>query len=345
MKIALLPALALVAFGSTPSRTEAQASSPLFASNDPIHLVMTAPFGTVVRNRALGTTITGTLVDPAGQTLPVSLSVRSTTRRNSEVCDFPPLRVAFAGKPPPGSLFAGQGKLKLVTHCGSGSGAQQYELLEYSAYRMLNQLTPRSFRVRLASIDYRDGDGRPMFTRYGFFIEELKDVARRNGLRPLRTQATIPVQYLNPSDSARYALFEHMIANHDWSMRAATAGQECCHNAEMVGVMAPGGASPIPYDFDYSGFVGAPYAVPPEQMSISSVKQRFYRGYCAHNAQAIAAAQQFRAAQPQILGVLAQTPGLEAGTQRRAASFLNGFFADIATDRDVTAKVLKRCAG
>ena len=50
-----------------------------------------------------------------------------------------------------------------------------------------------------------------------------------------------------------------------------------------------------------------------------------------------------RAARPQILGVLAQTPGLDARTQRRAAAFLQGFFADIATDADVSAKVLKRC--
>jgi hypothetical protein len=208
---------------------------------------------------------------------------------------------------------------------------------------MLNQLTPRSFRVRLASIDYQDGTGRPMFTRYGFFIEPLKDLARRNGMRPLQTGAMIPVQDLSPADSTRYALFEHMIANHDWSMRAPSAGKACCHNAEMLGTLTPGGAIPVPYDFDYSGFVGAPYAVPPEQMSLSSVKQRFFRGFCAHNGQVIAGAQQFRAARPQMLGVLAQTPGLEPRTLQRATSFLNGFFSDIATDQDVGAKVLKRC--
>jgi hypothetical protein len=50
------------------------------------------------------------------------------------------------------------------------------------------------------------------------------------------------------------------------------------------------------------------------------------------------------AARPQMLAVLGQTPGLEPRTQQRAANFLNGFFNDIATDQDVTAKVLKRCA-
>jgi hypothetical protein len=56
-------------------------------------------------------------------------------------------------------------------------------------------------------------------------------------------------------------------------------------------------------------------------------------------------AQQFRAARPQILGVLAQTPGFEPRTQRRAAAFLEGFFADIATDQDVNKNLLTRCSG
>jgi hypothetical protein len=328
-----------------PSLARAQQAAPLFASDQPIQISISAPISTLTRNRALGTTVSGTLTDPAGQSLPVSLSVRSTTRRNSDVCDFPPLRVSFGGRAAPTSLFAGQNRLKLVTHCGNGAGAQQYELLEYAAYRMLNQLTPRSFRVRLASIDYRDPAGRPIVTRYGFFIEPLKDLARRNGTRPLQASAMIPIQDLSATDSARYALFQHMIANHDWSMRAPSVGKACCHNAEMLGSLTPGGAIPVPYDFDYSGMVGAPYAVPPEQLRISNVKQRFYRGYCVHNAQAMAVAQQFRAAQPQMLGVLAQTPGLEPRTIQRATSFLNGFFSDIATDQDVSAKVLKRCAG
>ena len=89
---------------------------------------------------------------------------------------------------------------------------------------------------------------------------------------------------------------------------------------------------------------GSTYAVPPEQMSLSSVKQRFFRGYCVHTPQIMTVAQQFRAERPQMLALLAQTPGLEPLTLQRATGFLNGFFSDIATDQDVSAKVLKRCA-
>ena len=343
MKFSALPAfVASVFVVAAPS---AAVQAPLFGASDPIHLVISAPFSSLTRSRQGSGSVPATLVDPSGQTLPVSLALRGITRRMSETCDFPPLRVDFTAPPPATSVFAGQKRLKLVTHCRNASGFQQYVLLEYSAYRMFNQLTPRSFGVRLANIDYRDAGGRPIVSRVGFFIEDLKDVARRNGLREAHAPDHIPMTSLSPPDSARYAMFQHMIANHDWSMRAGPAGEDCCHNAKMIGSTAPGAAIPIAYDFDFSGMVGAPYATPPDAINISSVKQRFYRGYCAHNADALAAARQLRAARPQILGVLAQTPGLEPRTQARAEAFLDGFFQDIATDADVSAKVLKRCTG
>jgi hypothetical protein len=136
-----------------------------------------------------------------------------------------------------------------------------------------------------------------------------------------------------------------MLGNHDWSMRAGPAGKDCCHNAELIGALAPGQTIPVPYDFDFSGFVDTPYATPPAELDIPSVKSRLYRGYCAHNPDALAAARQFRAEQPQMVAVLSQVPGLDPRTQARAASYLNGFFADIASDATLGAKVLKTCVG
>jgi len=321
----------------------AQAPKPLFAASDPIHIVIQAPLPGLIRNRGADTVVAGTLTDPSGLALPVSLSLRGITRRSSDICDFPPLRVQFTGAPPQSSLFAGQKRLKLVTHCRNSASFQQYLLLEYSAYRMYNLLTPHSFRVRLANIDYRDSDGRPIVSRVGYFLEDLGDLAKRNGMKSTHAPERISVADLNPADAARYALFEHMLANHDWSMRAGPAGKACCHNAELIGPLAPGSVVPVPYDFDYSGFVSAPYATPPEELHISSVRQRQYRGYCADNAQVLAVARQMRDARPQLIAAIGQTPGLDPRAQSRAVAFLDGFFSDIASDQDVANKLLKRC--
>jgi hypothetical protein len=75
------------------------------------------------------------------------------------------------------------------------------------------------------------------------------------------------------------------------------------------------------------------------------VRQRFYRGYCSQNAYALAAAKQMRAAEPQMLAALSQVPGLDPRTQQKAANYLGGFFADIATDQSTGGKILNRCLG
>lgn len=342
MKLKLLAAVACVACAST---AQAKGEKPLFAADDEIHIAIQAPLPTLIRDRQSTGTIAGTLTDPSGQSLPISLALRGITRRTSEVCDFPPLRLEFTAPPPANSMFAGQKRLKLVTHCKNTPAFQQYLLLEYSAYRLLNALSTKSFRARLASVDYKNASGRPMMSRLGFFLEPLSDVAHRNGTNPTHAGERIPTTFLNGTDAARYALFEHMLGNHDWSMRAGPVGSECCHNAELIGPAATGQVTPIPYDFDFSGFVDPPYATPPSELDIGDVRERKYRGFCLHNSDTLAVARQFRSARPQMLAVLGTVPGLDARAQARAASYLNGFFADIASDGDVDSKILKRCIG
>ena len=341
MRVIVAFAAAWLFLASAPAG--AQQPKPLFAANDPIHIVIQAPLSSLSRNRSSDNIVQGTLTDPSGQALPVSLNARGITRRATDICDFPPLRVRFTAAPPPTSLFAGQTKLKLVTHCKTAPSFQQYVLLEYSAYRMYNLLTPHSFRVRLANIDYRDENGRPLVSRVGYFLEDLGDVAKRNGTKETHAPEMIPAADLTSADAARYGLFQHMLANHDWSMRAGPAGSDCCHNGELIGPLGPGTAIVIPYDFDFSGYVSAPYATPPEALHISSVRQRVYRGYCIHNADVLAVARQMREAKPQLIAAITSTPGLEQRTQARAIAFLDGFFADIASDEAVNTKLLRRC--
>lgn len=315
---------------------------PLFASDSPVQISIQGPISFFSRNRSspprAGAVTVGT------ETLPISLSVRGITRRRGDICDFPPLRVDFTRPPPPTSLFAGQKRLKLVTHCRNSPGFQKYPLLEYSAYRMYQQLTPLGLRARLADIDYRNEDGKTAVHRYGFFLEDVSDAAKRNGLKEIHAPERIAVTTLSPRDAARYALFQHMLGNHDWSMRAGPQGDDCCHNAKLIGAsgLATASVIPIPYDFDYSGFVGAPYATPPDELHITDVRQRVYRGYCIHNREAAEVAAQMRAARPQMLAALASTPGLDARTISRTQSYLDGFFRLIASDTDV-ALLLKRC--
>jgi len=319
---------------------------PLFASDDLIHLAITGPISAIARSAEQSETPREASLALAGtaEAYPIRLSARGITRRLSVTCDFPPLRVEFTGAPPPSSLFQGQRRLKLVTHCRQSPSFQQYVLLEYAAYRMFNLLTPISFRVRLATVDYVEPTGKVKLSRLGYLIEDTDDLARRNGMQEAKTPDWIAATQLSPREAARTALFEYMIGNLDWSMRAGPVGQGCCHNSKLLAASpAATRFTPVPYDFDQSGLVNAPYAMPPEGIPVRSVLKRHYRGYCRHNGELIAAAAEIRARRGAMLATLGQIPQMDARTMRKAAAYLDGFFADIASDQAVAANLLKTC--
>ena len=160
-----------VALAASASAQAAGPVTPLFASDQPIQITIKGPISALASKRSTGNQ-PGTLTH-AGVSYPITLSPRGITRLKKDICQFPMLRVEFPQRPPAGSMFDGQRRLKLVTHCRSSADFQQKTLLEYSAYRLYNQLTPQSFRARLANIDYVDDSGRPAVLRVGFFIEDI----------------------------------------------------------------------------------------------------------------------------------------------------------------------------
>lgn len=320
------------------------AAKPLFSSDAPIRLSIQGPIGAIARKAADSVAPQPATLAMAGttETFPIRLSARGLSRRTGGICSFPPLRVEFTQPPAAQSLFAGQKRLKLVTHCQSSAGYQQHLLMEYSAYRVFNQLTPLSYKVRLATVDYTEPNGKVSASRWGFFIEDLDDLARRNGLSEARVGDRISSAQLEAQQAARVALFQYMIGNLDWSMRAGPAGEGCCHNSRLLTGQGTF-LVPVSYDFDYSGLVDAPYAMPPEGFSINSVRNRVYQGYCRHNQQVLAAAADFRAKRAAIEGVYSQIPGLSDRTRGKALAYLGSFFEQIATDDTVRSKILKDC--
>ena len=347
MTFAIRLFLAALVLAGPANAAAAEPAKPLFASDEIIRITINGPVDTIAKAAEESqSTYPGTLtVASTSDVLPIQLAQRGITRRKSDVCQFPPLRVTFNQPPPAGSLFAGQRRLKLVTHCRASEGFQQYVLMEYATYRLYNQLTPLSIRARLAKIDYVDASGKPITSRVGFFLEDIDDVARRNGMREAKMGVRIPVAQLSPADSGRVGVFEYMIGNLDWAMQAGPPGDNCCHNSLLIG--ASGSASstliPVPYDWDFSGLVDTPYATKPDSIDVSSVRQRRYRGFCRHNAEARAAIADARARQGPLMATFVTVPGLDAKTVKKATAYLGGFFGDIATDAGAEAKLIKTC--
>jgi len=329
-------AAALAALAGSPTTAKAPASAtPLFSSDAPIKVTIRGPMSSLASDRSETPRPASMTVD--GVTYPIALTPRGIFRKAN--CDFPPLRVELTTRAPPGSLFEHQHRLKLTAFCKKSDGFQQKILLEYAAYRMYNLMTPLSFRARLANIDYLDETGRPYISRVGFFVEDVSDVAKRNGLKVAKMGSLIPVEQVDAVSGARLALFEDMISNYDWSMRAAPRGDACCHNVRLLTDGAAGSPlTVVPYDFDFSGLVDAPYADAPEGIPVESVRQRNYRGYCAHVPQAQAIGVQISPRRSEFTNLFSTVPGLTPREQSKAASFIDAFFTDLAN-----GKVLKSC--
>lgn len=330
------------------SAVAAAQQQPLFASDDMLHLTISGPLTRMWRTdrqRQMREPAPGllTVEGVARESLPIELSVRGLTRSRKEICPFPPLRVEFTEKPAADSLFKGQRRLKLVTHCRPAEDFQQHILLEYAAYRLHSALTPESFEVRLALIDYVRDDGSAITSRVGFFIEDVDDVAWRNEQKRLRDTNSVSVSQLDSISAARVALFQYMIGNLDWSVIAAHSGEDCCHNSRLMGKRGEMmGLVPVPYDFDFSGLVDAPYAVPPDGIRVRNVRVRHYRGFCQHNEEAQAVAADMLAHRASLLAILDETPLLNQETMQQGTRFLNDFFDQIGSPMKV-AELLEDC--
>lgn len=346
--------LLFLGFSFIPALAYAKDPKPLFSDDATIKIRLEAPFGIIMAKAERSTdpySARLTLIDAgAPETHTITLAARGNSRRNKDNCRFPPLRIRFGNKesghkPSSASLFKGQKSLKLVTHCNQSKKYQQYTLLEFAAYRILNILTEDSLHVRLATIDYvDDGSGKSIIKRTGFFIEDMDDAARRTDRKELDVPAVNRSDLDGPA-AARTALFQYMISNLDWSMLKGLEGTDCCHNTKLMGPTDANAKSvvPVPYDFDQSGLVSADYALPPANIPVRKVTTRVYRGYCRHNSFIKPQVAIFVEKRSAILAVLDGVPDLETGHKKRTKDYMDRFYEALTDPEKLDRKILKKC--
>lgn len=321
-------------------RTEAQ-QRPLFQQRDPLVFTLAADFKTVNRDRnpesANRYPAVLTLTDARGreQTLHVRLGPRGHLRRMARTCEFVPLRVEFAGSEIAGTVFEGQTNLKLGTHCRDDSTFDQYVLREYLSYELQNLVTPQSFRARLAHVTYLDAkSGKKVTTRYALFLENDNDVARRLGGRTVVLQR-LQFNDVDPAALLNMMLFNYMIGNTDFSLYAL-------HNVVLV--QDPGRTLyTVPYDFDMSGFVNPPYALPDRRLGIRSVGDRLYRGPCKPVEEMDKAVGAFRSKRNEMLAALEGMKEIDSAARSQAKDYLEAFFRAIADTNGVKKSLVNGC--
>jgi hypothetical protein len=101
--------------------------------------------------------------------------------------------------------------------------------------------------------------------------------------------------------------------------------------------------TPVPYDFDQSGFVDAPYANPNPAFGLRTVKQRYYRGRCVNNSYLDASVQRFRDEQEAIYSLIEEQQELSDRTRKNLNSFVDKFYKLIEDPDKVEKSLRKRC--
>jgi hypothetical protein len=310
----------------------AEPENALFGATEPLTLRLEAPFQRVARAwrdpQYEAARLSYAAAD--GQETTHDLRVRVRGKSRAELCSFPPLLLNFPNEGLEGSLFEGQNRLKLVTHCQASSDYEQHLLLEYLAYRSLALVTDLTLRARLVQISYFDSArGREVAMKPGILLEDEELFGERMGLAALALPAVERGRYDQPA-LALLEVFQYFLGNTDWSAVAGPNGAQCCHNVVPY-ARADGMLFAVPYDFDSAGIVNAPHALPNERLPIRNVRQRLYRGPCRAPAELAAAFDRFAAVRAELTGLFQMQPGLDARTRAVARDYANAFYTTLET--------------
>ncbi len=199
--------------------------------------------------------------------VPVRITARGQSRKR--ICDFPPIHLNFRKKVNKLHQWSDFGKYKLVTHCLEEDSINHLVFSEYLIYQIYELISPFSLQTQLCRIQY--GHTPTKFFQYGFIIEDEDEMANRLG--GFSTKVDVSKIRVNKEQYQTLVLFQYMIGNTDWNLNRE-------HNVSWI--ISPQFENPVivPYDFDASGFINAPYATPHENLPIEEVRERFfqYRG-------------------------------------------------------------------
>jgi len=142
-------------------------------------------------------------------------------------------------------------------------------------------------------------------------------------------------EVVNKEDLDKLLMFQFMIGNLDWGISKR-------HNIKLI--KGEKGELPIavPYDFDYSGMVDAPYAVPPEDLNVSNVKTRLFRGFCRRD-QYQKTIDFYKTKEGELHEVVNNSNFLNDKSASNMNKYINSFYEALNSEKYVDKKIVRAC--
>ena len=277
-----------------------------------------------------------TYTDEKGELISWDLEIKPRGNMRRRICTTPPLKLKFNKSDLKEQGLAKIKTLEMVDICKSTKSYEQYVLREYVAYKLYNMLTDNSFRVQLVKVDYKNNANKctPM-DGFGILIENNDEMAKRlegKILDPASINRNVP----DSQEKELFCLFQYMIGNTDWWFSTA-------HNLDIFSRIDSVFPIPIPYDFDYSGFINAPYSIPNDRTPLKYVTERYYQGPCMPLGETKKTIQIFLDKKEEMLSYCREFPYFNRESRKHTVKFLESFFEIIERDTGIKRKIVGTC--
>ena len=338
-KIWILFNLLALAVWAEAQNNVSQPHPSLFNSDDVLKICITFDITQHIRTKSENYS-TGKIIFYETDQDSSSFKVRYKARGNfrKEHCIFPPLMLNFK----PDTLFTDDGyitKIKHVSHCIKSKLYKRIVLEEYLIYKLWEIISPYAMRTRLLDITYRDTGPKKRNSRhFGFFIEPMYMMTQRTKTIEVKGEY-FKDDEINQLDADRVAIFNYMIGNTDWRIKSG-------HNIKFIKRFGHRReeVTAIPYDFDHSGLINAPYAEPAEWSTAESVMERDYCGHCRlvddnyHHL-----IDDFMAVEAEIIHTIMAFEHLDLKTRKRIHKYIATFYKELKNRKNFIRTLNNNC--
>lgn len=246
-------------------------------------------------------------------------------------CDFPPIKLKVEKDELKDRGFEKFNKMKLVTHCLDNN--KDLVVREYLAYKIYNVLTDTSFRVQLIDITYRNTGKSGKIRSLGILLEDEEELGDRLESEICDECYGTPKTAFSKRNIQINALFQLLIGNTDWSVNMV-------RNLKLYkSENDTSAAFIVPYDFDFSGLINAPYAIANKDYDLEDPRHRIYLGEAATKDELQATIDHFNVKKSEIIQLIDDFKHLSNVSKKDMIKYIEHFYEIIEEDTFLTESI------
>ena len=305
----------------TPSGTDKSTIFDLIQTDDVLEVNLEVDIEQIYENKNTNKYVMGAFqfVDKEGQEQIWNVETRARGKYRRRICEFPPLKLKFSKNDLKAGGLKKDNELKLVTHCIESKESKEYVFREYLVYQLYSILSDINFRTQLIRITYIDSKTKKKNRHYGMLIEGEETLEDRFNAKVCDDCYNLGKENFDSINLNVNDLFQYMIGNTDYSV-------PLIRNNKIFQLEDSSHFFVVPYDFDFSGLVNAPYAVPKSQYGMTSIRQRLFTGSATEEQELKAAKALFLSKKEEMISTVKDFEDLNKSSRKDITDFLDTFF-------------------